>query len=175
MSVYKKLAKFGEQFIGKSKLFKHGFNYSPMYRRSTARIVSISEDLLQVKIKLPISYKNKNYVNSIFGGSMFAAVDPIPMIQLMHLLGDDFVVWDKSAEIFFKKPARENLYADFIFTTTEVDAIVNRLKTESEIEVTKRTQLTNHERTVIYCEVHKTIYIAGKAFFKEKKKLRNRD
>lgn len=175
MSVYKKLADFGGKFIGKSTLFKHGFNYSPMYRRSTARIVAISKDLLQVTIKLPISYKNKNYVNSIFGGSMFAAVDPIPMIQLMHLLGDDYVVWDKSAEIYFKKPAKETLYADFIYTSIEVDAILNRVATEKEMEVTKVTQLTNLDRTIIYCEVRKTIYIADKSFFKEKKRLKNRD
>lgn len=175
MSVYKKLADLGGKFIGKSTLFKHGFNYSPMYRRSTARIVAISKDLLQVTIKLPISYKNKNYVNSIFGGSMFAAVDPIPMIQLMHLLGDDYVVWDKSAEIYFKKPAKETLYADFIYTTIEVDAILNRVATEKEMEVTKVTQLTNLDRTIIYCEVRKTIYIADKSFFKEKKRLKNRD
>ena len=175
MSVYKKLADFGGKFIEKSTLFKHGFNYSPMYRRSTARIVAISKDLLQVTIKLPISYKNKNYVNSIFGGSMFAAVDPIPMIQLMHLLGDDFVVWDKSAEIYFKKPAKETLYADFIYTSIEVDAILNRVATEKEMEVTKVTQLTNLDRTIIYSEVRKTIYIADKSFFKEKKRLKNRD
>ena len=175
MSVYKKLANFGGKFIGKNKLFKHGFNYSPMYRRSTARIVSISEDLLNVKIKLPISYKNKNYVNSIFGGSMFAAVDPIPMIQLMHLLGDDFVVWDKSAEIYFKKPARENLYADFTYSTIEVEDILRRVTNENEIEITKITQLTNQDRSIVYCEVRKTIYIAEKAFFKEKKRLKNRD
>lgn len=175
MSVYKKLADLGGKFIGKSTLFKHGFNYSPMYRRSTARIVAISKDLLNVTIKLPISYKNKNYVNSIFGGSMFAAVDPIPMVQLMHLLGDDYVVWDKSAEIYFKKPAKETLYADFIYTTIEVNAILNRVATEKEMEVTKVTQLTNFDRTIIYCEVRKTIYIADKSFFKEKKRLKNRD
>ena len=175
MSVYKKLANFGGRFIGKSKLFKHGFNYSPMYRRSTARIVSISEDLLNVTIRLPVSYKNKNYVNSIFGGSMFAAVDPIPMIQLMHLLGDDFVVWDKSAEIYFKKPARENLYADFTYSTIEVEDILRRVTNENEIEITKITQLTNQDRSFVYCEVRKTIYIAEKAFFKEKKRLKNRD
>lgn len=175
MSVYKKLANLGGRFIGKSKLFKYGFNYSPMYRRSTARIVNISEDLLNVTIKLPISYKNKNYVNSIFGGSMFSAVDLIPMIQLMHLLGDDFVVWDKSAEIYFKKPAKENLYADFNYTVKEVEEILSRVATENEIEVTKVTQLTNLDRTTVYCEVKKTIYIAEKSFFREKKRLRNRE
>lgn len=174
MSVYKKLADIGSKFVGKSKLFKHGFNYSPMYRRSTAKIIDISEDLLNVTVKLPISYKNKNYVNSIFGGSMFSAVDPIPMVQLMNLLGDDFVVWDKSAEIYFKKPAKENLYAEFNYTAIEVEEIKSRVQTENEIEITKITTLTNMDRTVIYCEVRKTIYVAVKSFYIEKKKLKNR-
>ncbi|EIA08745.1 PaaI family thioesterase [Flavobacterium frigoris] len=174
MSVYKKIADIGSKFVGKSKLFKHGFNYSPMYRRSTAKIIDISEDLLNVTVKLPISYKNKNYVNSIFGGSMFSAVDPIPMVQLMNLLGDDFVVWDKSAEIYFKKPAKENLYAEFNYTAIEVEEIKSRVETENEIEITKITTLTNEDRTVIYCEVRKTIYVAVKSFYVEKKKLKNR-
>ena len=101
MSFYQKIAEIGPRYIGKDKLFKYGFNFSPMYRRSTAKITDVSEDLLNVKVKVPISYKNKNYVNSIFGGSMFSAVDPIPMVQLINLLEDKYVVWDKSAEIFF--------------------------------------------------------------------------
>ena len=63
-----------------------------MYRRSTGRITSVSDDLFMVKVKIPISYKNKNYVGAIFGGSMQAATDPIYMIQLLNILGDDYVV-----------------------------------------------------------------------------------
>ena len=54
-------------------------------------------------------------------------------------------------------------------------AILNRVATEKEMEVTKVTQLTNLDRTIIYSEVRKTIYIADKSFFKEKKRLKNRD
>jgi len=75
MSLYQDFARIGSKYIGKPKLFKYGFNLSPMYRRSTARIIHVSSDLLEVRIRMPISYKNKNYVSSIFGGSMFAAVD----------------------------------------------------------------------------------------------------
>ncbi|MEL6988648.1 MAG: DUF4442 domain-containing protein, partial [Bacteroidota bacterium] len=67
----------------------YGFNLSPMYRRSVGKIVHVSDDLLKVEIKLPLNYKNRNYVNSIFGGSMFSAVDPIPMVQLINLIGDE--------------------------------------------------------------------------------------
>ena len=169
MSIYKKIAEIGTKYIRKDKLFKYGFNLSPMYRRSTARIIRVSKDLLSVQIKLPISYKNKNYVNSIFGGSLFSAVDPIPMVQLINLIGNDYVVWDKSAKIYFRKPAKENLFAEFVFTNVEIDEIKNRVKTENEIEIVKITSLTNKEETIVYCEVKKTIYIAKKSFYNKKK------
>lgn len=171
MSLYQKLAEIGKKFIPEHTLFKLGFNLTPMYRRSTARIISTSKDLLTVKIKLPISYKNRNYVNSIFGGSMFSAVDPIPMVQLINLLGDNYVVWDKSAEISFKRPAKENLFAEFTYTSEELENIKNQVEQENEIEILKTTQLTNKDKTIIFCEVQKTIYIADKNYFKEKRKI----
>jgi len=135
MSVYQKIEAIGLKFFKKHILFKYGFNWSPMYKRSTAKIIDISEDLLQIRIKLPITYKNRNYMNSIFGGSMFSAVDPIPMIQLVNLLGKEYVVWDKSAEIRFKRPAKEDLFADFTYTLKEVEAIKNNIAKNQELEI----------------------------------------
>lgn len=172
MSIYKKIGDLGSKFIGQDKLFKYGFNLSPMYKRSTAKITTVSKDLLKVTIKLPISYKNKNYVNSIFGGSLFSAVDPIPMVQLMGIIGDDYIVWDKSAEIFFKRPAKENLYAEFTYTTEEIEDIKSKVIKENEIEVLKTIVLTNKDKTKVYCEIRKNIYVANKLFFKEKSKKR---
>lgn len=170
MSVYQKIEALASKVLKKNTIFRLGFNLSPMYRRSTAKIIEVSENLLHVKIIIPISYKNKNYVNSIFGGSMFSAVDPIPMIQLLSIMGNAYVVWDKSAEILFKKPAKENLYADFNFTEKELSDIKEQVAEKKEITVIKKTQLTNKEKSVIFCEVNKTIYIAEKDFFKQKQK-----
>lgn len=169
MSIYQLIAEFGSKFIAKNKLFKFGFNYSPMYRRSTAKITEVAEDLLSIKIKLPISYKNKNYVGSIFGGSMFAAVDPIPMVQLINLLETDYIVWDKSAEINFKSPAREDLYAEFSFTTEELDAIKRQVDEKHAIEIVKTTRLANKQKTKTYCEINKTLYITTKSFYHHRK------
>jgi len=170
MSLYQKVEAVASKVFKKNTIFKYGFNLSPMYKRSTAKIIEVSEDLLHVRIKLPLSYKNKNYVNSIFGGSLFSAVDPIPMIQLLSIMGNDYVVWDKSAEIFFKKPAKENLYADFNFSEDELAEIKAQVAEKKEVDVVKTTQLTNKEKTQVFCEVRKTIYIANKAYFKEKRK-----
>lgn len=172
MSFYQKIVKIGKKYIAQNTLFKIGFNLSPMYRRSTARITSTSKDLMTVSIKLPITYKNKNYVGSIFGGSMFSALDPIPMVQLINLLGDDYVVWDKSATIYFKRPAKENLYADFSYTKAELDAIKTQVEQKKEIEIIKTSLLTSKDKKTTYCELNKTIYIADKVFYKAKRKQR---
>jgi len=103
--MYETLFTFLNRYFKKATLFKVGFNLSPMYKRSCGKISFASEDLHVVKIKIPLSYKNKNYVGSIFGGSLFAATDPIYMIQLMQILGKDYVVWDKKTDIKFKRPA----------------------------------------------------------------------
>lgn len=168
MTIYQSLFSVGERFAGKHTLFKWGFNLSPMYRTSTARIISVSPDLHHVSVRLPIGFRNRNYVGSIFGGSMFAAVDPIPMVQLINILDNDYVVWDKSAHIRFKAPAHEDLYADFSFSDDEIANIRQRVAEENEFEFVKSTQLTCYQRERTFCEVHKTIYVASKDFYRQK-------
>lgn len=172
MSLYQTLSVIGPKFVGKARMFKHGFNLAPMYRRSTAKIIDVTDDLLKVRMKLPISYKNRNYVGSIFGGSMFSAVDPIPMVQLINLLDNEYVVWDKSAEIFFKAPAREDLYGDFEYSHQELGEIKATIAEKNEMEIVKTTQLTDKDRTKVFCEVKKTIYIASKEHYKAKRQRR---
>ena len=172
MSLYQQIAKVGPRYVGKARLFKVGFNLSPMYRRSTARIVEVSDDLMRVQIRLPISWKNKNYVGSVFGGSMFSAVDPIPMVQLINVIGDGYVVWDKAAHVRFRAPARQDLYAEFVYTQAQVDGIAAMADAEGETEITVTTQLTDQDQTTVFCEVDKTIYVATKAFYRAKRATR---
>lgn len=169
--MYKTATNFLKKFMSVSTIYKHGFNISPMYRRTTARITHISKDLKEIKIKIALSYKNKNYVGAIFGGSMFAATDPIYMTQLMQILGDDFVVWDKAATINYKRPAKETLFCKFIFSDAEIETIKKRVQNEHEITIEKTTYLTNKEHT-IFAEVIKIVYIAEKSFYKEKLRKR---
>ena len=146
-----------------------------MYRRTTAKVINVAPDLSHIVIRIPLNWKNKNYVGTIFGGSMFSAVDPIPMVQLINLLDENYVVWDKSAQIKFKRPAREALFADFIFTPDEVESIKQKIRESNEIEIVKKTTLTSKNKEVVYCEVDKTIYVADKKFYKEKRKSKSRE
>ncbi len=107
----------------KTRLVRWRFNFLPAYRRTGARITYVAADWREVRIKLPLNWSTRNYVGTTFGGSMYAAVDPVYMIMLMKLLGPRYIVWDKAAAIRFKKPARKTLYAQFTLDGDDIDNI----------------------------------------------------
>ncbi|AXT63128.1 DUF4442 domain-containing protein [Aquimarina sp. AD10] len=158
-------------YFKKPWFFKLAFNVSPMYRRSVGRVIKVSEDLHSVEIKIPINYKNRNYSGAIFGGSLFSATDPIMMIQLIQILGNDFVVWDKEASIRYKIPVREKVYALFEFTPNEIKEIRDLVLERQEIDITKKVFIKNRKGK-IFAEVTKVLYVADHVFYKEKMKKR---
>lgn len=99
------------------------FNWFPAYRGTGARVTFIAADFTEIRIALPLSWRTRNYVGTIFGGSMFAAVDPMYMIMLIRMLGSSYVVWDKAGSIRFIKPGRDTLYATFSLDREELEAI----------------------------------------------------
>lgn len=172
MTIYQRVATLAERYNAKPLFLKHGFNLSPMYRRTTARVVAVSDDLLRVRIRLPLSWRNRNYVGTIFGGSMAAAADPIAMVQLINLLGDDYVVWDKAATIRFRRPARQTVYAEFSYTAEELDELRRRVADEGELTFEKDSVFTDASGETVFAEVSKTLYVASKAFYREKRRIR---
>ena len=169
--MYKAIFAFLSKYFKKNTLFKILFNISPMYRRTNARLIDVSEDIHRVKIKISLNYKNRNYMGTMFGGSMLSATDPIYMIQLLQILGDDYVVWDKSTNIRFKKPANQHCYAIFEFTTEEINQIKNDVLQHNEINLVKNLSIESKSKNV-YAVVEKTIYISTKPYYKAKLKAR---
>jgi acyl-coenzyme A thioesterase PaaI-like protein len=107
----------------RSRLTRWGFNWFPAYRGTGARIEHIAADWSEVRIRLPLSWRTRNYVGTIFGGSMYGAIDPIYMIMLIKRLGPGYEVWDKAATIRFRRPGRSTLRATFRIGADELDAI----------------------------------------------------
>ena len=123
----------------KTRFTRWGFNWFPAYRGTGGRVTYIAADWREIRVRLPLNWRTRNYVRTIFGGSMYGAVDPMYMIMLIKTLGPDYVVWDKAATIRFLRPGRETLYASFRLTADEVAGIrsdVDRLgKVEREFTV----------------------------------------
>jgi len=157
-----------EKFFKKSTIFKYAFRLDPAYKRSTGKVYFVSDNIQRVKVKIPLSFRNRNYKGTLFGGAMSSATDPIYMIQLITILGDDFVVWDKSASIKFKRPGSQTLYADFILSDEFIEGIKSDIANHNEKTYKLSVDLTDKKETV-YAEIEREIYIASKDHYRKKK------
>jgi acyl-coenzyme A thioesterase PaaI-like protein len=123
----------------RTRLARWGFNWFPAYRGTGAVITSIAADWSEIRLRLPLNWRTRNYVGTIFGGSLYGALDPIYMIMLIKSLGPEYVVWDKAASIRFRRPGREQLYAVFRVSREDLAAIRAAVaetgKTEREFSV----------------------------------------
>jgi acyl-coenzyme A thioesterase PaaI-like protein len=141
-----------------NKLRCWSFYFFACYRGTGARLRYVASDWSEIRLDLPLSWRTRNYVGTIFGGSMYAAVDPIYMIMLIRRLGPDFVVWDKAATIQFKKPGRETLHARFAVTDEELAAIRAELDLQRSVDRTYLVELVDGSGTIC-ATVEKVIYI----------------
>jgi len=144
-----------------SRLLRWKFNFFPAYRGSGARVTYIADDFREVRVKLPLSLRTRNAVGTIFGGSMYAAVDPIYMIMLMRLLGRDYVVWDKTASIRFRKPGRNTLRATFRIDDIELDAIRAATAAGESVDRIYNVELIDTEG-IVCASIEKVIYVRKK-------------
>ena len=133
------------------------FNFFPAFRRSGARITSISEDQRRIGLKLPLNRSTKNYVGTLYGGAMYSALDGILMVMFIRLLGKKYIVWDKAGRIEYLKPGRETLFAVAEITEAELDFIRGTLEQAPKLEkeYTLEWQTGDGEPC---CRVHKLLY-----------------
>ena len=138
-----------------------------MFFGTGGKVLHISRDWKNVVVQLKLGIWTRNYVGTIFGGSQFAAADPMFMLMLFHNFGKDHVVWDKSGAIKFKKPGRGKIKAHFEFTEAEFEQIRQKVADEGKYEFVKEVSWTDNAGDVISI-VEKTLYIAQKEYYRER-------
>ncbi|HEX3102586.1 MAG TPA: DUF4442 domain-containing protein, partial [Pyrinomonadaceae bacterium] len=95
------------------------------------------------------------------GGSIYASIDPIYMLMLMHIIGPDYIVWDKAAKIRFKKPGKNTLYADFNLSADEIAEIKRLAEIERSVDRIYNVELKD-KVGVVHAVIEKTLYIKKK-------------
>lgn len=134
------------------------FNLFPAFRGTGARVVWIAPDMREVRVVLPLSWRTRNYVGTIFGGSLYGATDPFFMVMLIKRLGPDYVVWDKAASIRFRKPGRSKLFATFRIDDDEVRTVRELAASGEPIDRIYKVDLVDRDG-VVHASIEKTIYI----------------
>ena len=108
------------------RLLKLMLNLYPPYLGTGIKIKHISEDWREIHTSLSLRWFNRNAVGTHFGGSIFAMVDPHIMLLLIRLLGKEYWVWDKSAEIEFIKASSKTVTSTIKISRDDLETIKRR-------------------------------------------------
>lgn len=137
-------------------------NFWPCYRGTGGRVAFIAADWSEVRVKLGLSWRTRNYVGTIFGGSLYAAVDPFFMLMLIKRLGPGFIVWDKAASIRFRRPGKTMLTAVMRIDDAELAEVRRLMELEPKLDRTYRVDFVDQDGAV-HAEVDKVVQIRRKA------------
>src|SRR5262249_49550245 len=145
----------------RSRGYRFLWNLFPAYRGMGGRIRYLSSDLREITIELPLTWRTRNYVGTIYGGSIYGCVDPLMMVLLLRALGPEYVVWDKAASIQFLKPGKTTLQCRIVLEDSELEAIRAALRTERSVDRVYVLELTDAQG-VVHARVEKTVYVRRK-------------
>jgi acyl-coenzyme A thioesterase PaaI-like protein len=141
--------------------------FYPPYLGAGVRVTEIDDGFTHVRVRMKLSWWNRNYVGTHFGGSLYSMCDPFFMLMLLEHLGPDYVVWDKAATIRFRRPGRGTVYADFHLSTEQVEEIRRAADEAGVTEPTLTVEVRDGEETLI-AEVEKLLYVRRKDRVKER-------
>ena len=148
-----------EEFVLK-RLFKDNlrvmFNLWPPLLGAGIRITRIQPDWREVDVEMKLRRWNANYVGTHYGGSLYSMTDPFYMVMFIEILGRDFIVWDKSASIRFRRPGRGTVFAKFRIMEEQIAEIREALKTEEKVDREFAVDVKNGDGEII-AEVKKLL------------------
>jgi len=100
----------------------------PPFRKMGIRVVELSDDWRQVRIRLPLSQQNRNPGGSMFGGAVAALADPIPALVCNRVF-PGHAIWTRELHVDFRRPGSADLELRFRFES-EVERQIHRELTE---------------------------------------------
>ena len=121
----------------------------------------ISDDWKLVQVSLRLRWYNRNILGTHFGGSLYSMADPHLVLMLMHLLGDDYIVWDKAAEITFLRPGTGKVTATFEISEDCLQTIKKETERHRKFQPIFSTSIYNEEGKKI-ASITKTLYVRKK-------------
>jgi acyl-coenzyme A thioesterase PaaI-like protein len=146
----------------KKRLLRHAINFYPAYFGSGGRVKYIADDWREVRMELPYNWRTKGSSGALFGGSIYAAIDPFYAMMVAKNVGAEFVVWDKAARIRYRRPGRGTLHARFVLEDGEVEEILAALRGRKSVDRVYVVELVD-EKGEAHAIIEKTVYVGWRS------------
>lgn len=150
-----------------SWVYRWVLNFWPCIWSTGGKVTYIAPDFTQLNVRLKLTWRTRNVVGTIFGGSLYASTDPYFMLMLMKILGSDYVVWDKGCTIRFKKPAKETLFAEFKVAPEMIRSLLAKVASDGYTNVTWTVQYKSKSGEV-FAEFDKLLYVSTKESYEKR-------
>jgi acyl-coenzyme A thioesterase PaaI-like protein len=150
-----------QALAARSRKLRRFIRLYPPYLGAGVRVTHIAADFRRVEVEMPLRFYNRNYVGTHFGGSLYSMVDPFYMLMLINILGPDYIVWDKAANIRFKRPGKGVMKAVFELTEEKIAEIRAAADTQPKVEPLFQVLIKDEEGKVV-AEVDKLLYVKKK-------------
>jgi acyl-coenzyme A thioesterase PaaI-like protein len=145
----------------KLRILKLGMNLWPPFLGAGIKVRHIRADYREVVVSMKLRWYNRNYVGTHFGGSLAAMTDPFYMLMLIHILGNEYTVWDKSSTIDFIAPGRGTVTARFRLNDDQIAEIKNETASGNAYFPELSVDIVNGSDDVV-ARVRKKLYVRKK-------------
>ena len=165
LDLFSNVRSFLRKNLGMQKLIKRHFRYFlncwPPFWGAGIRVTRLQPDWRAIDVELKLRRWNANFVGTHYGGSLYSMADPFYMLMLIENLGRNYIVWDKSATIRFRKPGKGTMTASFRLSEEQLSRIRLALETQDKIETTFVVEVKDEAGNVV-AEVQKLLHISRK-------------
>ena len=142
-----------------ARLLRRGMQYWPPFLGAGIRVRSMSDDLREAVVELKFGRLNRNYVGTQYGGSLYSMTDPFYAIMLLHNLGGEYLVWDKSGSIVYVAPGRGAVQAHFRLTEERLAEIRAQAAGGEKVLPEFQVEVRHVDDDTLVALVRKTLYV----------------
>jgi len=147
--------------VMKTNVLKFGINLWPPFLGAGIRVKHIAPNYREIIVAMKLSWYNRNYVGTHFGGSLAAMTDPFYMLMLIHILGKEYIVWDKTSTIDYLAPGRGTVTARFTLDDDQIAEIERETANGDPYYPEFSVDIVNESGEVI-ARVNKRLYVRKK-------------
>ena len=142
-----------------ARQLEKGMQWWPPFLGAGIRVRSLSDDFRDAVVELKLGRLNRNAVGTHFGGSLYAMTDPFFMIMLLHNLGADYLVWDKSGSIEYVAPGRGIVRAHFQLSEGRIADIRSQAAAGEKVLPEFQVEVRHANDDSLVALVRKTLYV----------------
>ena len=145
------------------RLFKYKklLNWYPPFLGAGIRLKKVNEKGTSYLVEMKLRWYNRNVYGTHFGGSLYAMCDPFFVFAAYAYFGDEYILWDKSASIQFKRPGKGTVRALFEISDERLEAMKTEVDTEGKKTFHFTAEVKDQKQQVVAI-VEKEIYIRKK-------------